>query len=99
MSKSIEVKTPVRAFGRVASWFKLRKRLPLDPPSPVGELVVESDIAEGGFYVDKSGLLIRVLQKDLIFMGYASLGEYSNGALRWFSYGDALHYLGGIEDE
>lgn len=85
-------------MSKIKQWLLLRKPLPkaptdefLDPKDYI--YVSDSDVVVGEKYFTKLKEVVTVLDKNIGFMGYICLAQYSNGAIRWISYNNFLYEI------
>lgn len=93
MSDTIVIKLTADSINPVKAWFLSRKRLPKPEIVNLGAEVSDGDWQVGDTYATKDGRTVKVLQKNLVFMGFSALVQYSNGALRWNGYHDRLYRI------
>lgn len=87
----IELSKP-KGMGRIERRIKLRRRLPEDfYPDNRGKMVSDGDWTVGRELLTREGRRVTVLTHDLVFMGFSSVVQYSNGAIRHNSYSDFLY--------
>lgn len=95
MSDTIAIKLTADNINPVKAWFLSRKRLPQPEIVNLGAEVEDGDWQVGDTYATKDGRTVKVLQKNLVFMGFSALVQYSNGALRWNGYHNRLYRIEG----
>lgn len=79
-------------MGRVERWIKSRRRIPEDfCLDNRGEIVSDGEWKVGRRLLTHEGHVVTVLTHDLVFMGFSSMVQYSNGAIRQNSYNDFLY--------
>jgi hypothetical protein len=88
MNETIVIKLDGPAgMSRFQYFMKSRKKLPEGTVNPENRKEVDDgDRNVGRELVTPEGQIVTVLTKDLVFMGFSSIVQYSNGAVRRFSY-------------
>lgn len=86
-----------------ATMSKFKQFLLLYKPIPKGfkeyidetkfNYVSDGEAIIGETYMDRTGQVVKILDKQKIFMGYSCLAQYSNGAIRWISYNNFLYEI------
>lgn len=97
-NQDVAIVMSTNKMSKLKHWLLLRKLLPkpstknfLDPEEYT--YVSDSDAVIGEQYLTNLKEVVTVLDRNLIFMGYSLLIEYSNGAIRWNSYTDPLYKI------